>query len=302
MKTSTQRDYSVIMPLTLEAHQYAQGFRQHHPHPQKAKRVYLNTLAVYAVHTYLKTLGIDTQLTAGDSWQPALQALSDTADLVVKDHGKLECRPVLKGLAACQVPPEVWGDRLGYVAVELDRELREAILLGFVSAVQAEALPLNQLRPLDELLIPLSQQPVNVGNWLQGIFNVGWQALDELVMPKHLTWQFRTATMVANPVIRHKIVTIEQADQTLPVALILGIAPTETSERDIWIRVCPTDEQTHLLPDLELKVLDAAGVPVMQAQARDTEAIQLKFGGQPLEKFSVQMTLGDFEQIETFVI
>lgn len=302
MKTSTQRDYSVIMPLTLEAHQFAQQFRQLHPHPQKAKRVYLNTLTVYAVHTYLKTLGIDSQLTAGDSWNPTLQALSDTADLVVQNQGKIECRPVLPGVETCAVPPEVWGDRLGYIAVQLDHDLREATLLGFVPAVQAEAIPLDQLRPLDELLIPLSQEQIHVGDWLQGIFAAGWQALEELTLPQHLTWQFRGDTTVASPVIRHKIVTIAQAHPASSVALILGIAPTQTTERDIWIRVCPTDQHTHLLPELEVKILDAAGVPVMQAQARDTEAIQLKFGGQPLEKFTVQMIWGAFERMETFVI
>ncbi len=302
MKTSTDVFRSVIMPLTLEAHQFAQQFHQQHPHPQKAKRVYLNTLAVYAVYSYLKALEIDTQLTAGDSWNPTLQALSDTADLVVIGKGKIECRPVLPSMANCIVPPEVWGDRIGYVAVQLDGDLQEAHLLGFVPEVQTEALPLDQLQPLDELLTPLSQEAINIGAWLQGVFNVSWQAIDEWVAPQHLTWQFRTAHGAATPIIRHKVFTIGEAHQTLPINLILGIAPTQTSERDIWIRVCPIDEQTHLLPDLEVKILDAAGVAVMQAQARDTEAIQLKFGGQPLEKFSVQMILGDFEQIETFVI
>jgi hypothetical protein len=40
--------------------------------------------------------------------------------------------------------------------------------------------------------------------------------------------------------------------------------------------VYPTGEQTYLPQDLQLMVLDEAGVAVMQAQARSTKNIEIK--------------------------
>jgi hypothetical protein len=302
MKSSTDIESHVTMPLTLEAHHLAQKFYRQHPKANIAKRVYLNTLAIYAVHTYLKALGIESQLAAGDSWNRSLQALSDTADLVVSGKGKLECRPLLPNEDALLIPPEVQNNRIGYVAVHLDSSLREATLLGFVMATHTESIPIEKLLPLEKLLMSLSETPVKIGNWLTGIFDDEWQAISELWLAKSLTWQFRNTTMGIEPVIRYRVVTIEQVNHHPTLALIVGIAPTQTRERDIWIRVCSTTEYTYLPVNLEVKILDSAGTAVMQAQARETEAIQLKFGGQPLEKFSVQMLLGDHSQIETFVI
>jgi hypothetical protein len=48
------------VPLALEAHSRAEEFRRYQSNPGKAKQVYLNTLAVYAVHVYLQCRGFET--------------------------------------------------------------------------------------------------------------------------------------------------------------------------------------------------------------------------------------------------
>ena len=120
------------VPLALEAHSRAEQFRRYQSNPDKAKQVYLNTLAVYAVNMYLQCRGFETDLETSDSWNPAMQMLLDTADLVVKNRGRLECRPVLPNAEVVCTPAEVWSERIGYVAVRLSESLREATLLGFV--------------------------------------------------------------------------------------------------------------------------------------------------------------------------
>jgi hypothetical protein len=80
-----------------------------------------------------------------------MSVLMDTASLVVQNCGQLECRPVLTSRATIQIPPEVWKNRIGYVAVQLHESLREATLLGFIDKVTSSELPLSQLRPLEEL-------------------------------------------------------------------------------------------------------------------------------------------------------
>ena len=72
----------------------------------------------------------------------------------------------------CYNPTEVWLNRIGYVAVLLNRKLTEAQLLGFVREVETEQLPLEQLQPLENLLNCLSQiQPVvKLPQWIKPIF------------------------------------------------------------------------------------------------------------------------------------
>ena len=140
------------VPLAFSAHSIAQQFYSHQSNHCKAKQVYLNTLAVYAVNVYLQHLGFETDLSESASWDPLMQTLMDVADLEVKNYGKLECRPVLLGKEVVYFPAEVWSERIGYIAVQLNESLKEATLLGFAEKVDKSELPLSQLRSLEDLL------------------------------------------------------------------------------------------------------------------------------------------------------
>ena len=111
MLHSTKQELTLSIPLTLAAHHQAQLFYQQHPNPLKAKQVYLNTLAVEAVQTYLSWLDIATSLQTSDSCDPIMQTLTDVADLGLPERGRLECRSVLPGAKTCYIPPEVNADR-----------------------------------------------------------------------------------------------------------------------------------------------------------------------------------------------
>lgn len=315
MMSFTAEDETFTMPLTLKAHQLADQFRQQQPTTQKAKQVYLNTLAVQAVSAYLSWFGIETDIEASDSWNPAMQSLADIADLVTP-QGKLECRPVLPGEQSCRVPPEVWSDRVGYVAVQFNADLSEATLLGFAPSVAAMQVPLNHLRSLEELVgnlvepapIPLSKAPTQLGQWLQGIIESGWQTIDNLLGVSQPVLSFRSAQQLqsgaesAVSAVRGKLLELYQQSEAEQVALFVGITPTEQPAMNIQVMVHPTGKQTHLPAALEVLILDATGVPVMQAQARTTEMIQLNFSGLPGECFSLKVVLDAVSITETFII
>lgn len=307
-------DFVFTMPLTLKHHQIANQFRQQHLHPEKAKQVYLNTLAVQAVQSYLGWFSIETDLEASDSWHPALQSLADTADLVIKGNGKLECRTVLPSEAVCPVPPEVCHDRIGYVAVQFNSELSEATLLGFVPAVTTTEIALTELRSLDELLDHLAQpepakDSVQLGQWLEGIVETGWQTIAALLQVQQPAWSFRSGNqsqVIEPPITRGKLLDLTPSLDSEPLALLIGLLPADDATIDptidVWVKLCPTGTQTHLPPELELLVLDDAGIAAMQAQSRNTEMIQLKFKAMPGEKFSIQVILGVHQITEKFVI
>ena len=312
---------TLTMPITLKAHQQAQQFWQQQPNTQAAQQVYLNALAVQAVQSYLSWFGIVTDLEASDSWNPAIQSLANTADLVVTGVGKLECRSVLPEADVCEIPPEVCCDRIGYVAVQFNSELSEATLLGFVPTVTTTQLPLPQLQPLDRLLdylqlalvAPMPDSALSarttLSQWLQGVVQTGWQTVEDLLLQNMLhqqpVWSFRTSSQTPtseSPMTRAKVLKLRSQVETKSIALIVGLLPAEATVMDVWVKVCPTGNQMHLPADLDLMVLDDTGVVVMQAQSRETEMIQLKFKAMMGEIFSVKVALGIDAVTENFVV
>lgn len=171
MLHSLKQELTLSVPLTLAAHHRAQLFYKRHANPRKAKQVYLNTLAIEAVRTYLGWLGIASDPQASDSWDPIIQTLADVADLVLPEQGKLECRPVLPGAETCYIPPETNANRLGYLPVLFDASLETATLLGFIPSnkvsVETEEILLTQVQPIVSLLDMLKPQAEPVDNLAQ---------------------------------------------------------------------------------------------------------------------------------------
>ncbi|KAM3112615.1 DUF1822 family protein [Phormidesmis sp. 146-33] len=307
MNPSTTVDQATVtIPITLRAREIADRFRQEHPH--KAKQVYLNTLAVQVVQAYLSWFGIATELSESYSWNPVMQALSNVADLMVTGVGRLECRSVLPNEVTCQIPAEVWGDRIGYVAVQFDQALTEAVLLGFTAQVTTETVSIAQLRSLDELLDRLKQSepeaPTHLSRWLEGTIEAGWQTLEECFGQQPIL-NFRGTSQlqaVESPVIRSKMLNLGIGLEEIFVALLVGVIPTDTEWMEVWIRVCPLDRQTYLPAGLEVIVLDAEDCAAMQAQSRHTDMIQLRFTGTIGETFSIKIALGRQSVIKAFVI
>lgn len=308
--------FTVTIPLTLSAHTQADRFRCQQSNRDRAKQVYLNALAVYATNYYLQCLGFETDWLESDSWHPTMQALMDVADLIVRHCGKLECRPILPGAKFLSVPAEVWSDRIGYVAVQFDESLRTATLLGYIDRVGESNLALEQLRSLDTLPGYLNQlrepvpvrETVNLSQWLENIFATGWQAVEDLFAAPQPALNFRGGDRASGErfeqsdlaVSRSKILDLKPAGE--PVTLAIGLVPSSDREKEIWVRLSPSGSQTHLPPNLELMVLDEAGEVVMQAQARSTESILLKFSGETGEHFSLKIALDDISLSEAFVI
>jgi len=182
---------SLSLPLTQLALQTAQQFAQQQPNPLKAEQVYLNTLAVWIANEYLQLMGVETNLTGSDSWNPVVRLLADVADLVLATGERLECRPVRVSdgdrVESCRVPPEVWEERLGYLAIAVDVEARMGRLLGFSQTAAEGELFLEQLQPLEQLLEELdarltaaSQPTAHLSQWLQGRVEADWQTVESL--------------------------------------------------------------------------------------------------------------------------
>lgn len=87
------------------------------------------------------------------------------------------------------------------------------------------------------------------------------------------------------------------------VALMVAILPKAEGKVAILLRVYPMGNQTYLPSGLQLAVLDEDGDIFLETEARDADNyIQLKFGGDRGERFSVRVALGDNGITEGFAI
>ncbi|WP_013324237.1 DUF1822 family protein [Gloeothece verrucosa] len=303
------RPQPITVLLDKQAHHYAQLFASEQLNPEKGKQVYLNTLAVYAVHCYCQWLSIPHSLQQGDCWQPQLRAIFNVADLVLPQIGKLECRPLFPDDQGFFIPPEASSDRLGYIAVQFRETLDQVELLGFINSTDIgdvlQAIPLTQLQPLDHLMDTLDrhQISVNLRQWFQDNFSPEWQ-------PPSLILALAGPTLRSAPVAqsefepsisRAKVIHWEKTE----LNLILGVKIREQSaqEVDICLQIYPNQQLLHLPSQLQVTVFDQAGTAALQAKTGDADNwIQLEFTCHPPEKFSLTLTLGENTMTELFNI
>ncbi len=312
----TSEPLTFIVPLSLSAHRLAEQFRRKHCNQKKAKQVYLNTLAVSAVKFYLRCMGIETDWEASLSWNPVMQTLMDVADLEVTGLGSLECRPVLPESQVVHIPPEVWSDRIGYVAVQLDESLKQATLLGFSkTAPFTDELPKSQLRSLEDLLEHLRhirqtepvKMRVNLSQWFENFFEAGWQSMATLLgtQQQNLAFSLRSTSGLSEASVkRAKLIDLGLRLGGQAVALLVAIAPDAEQKVGILVQLHPTGGETYLPPHLSVGLLSESGATLQEVQSRSQDNyIQLKrFRGLPGECFNIQVAYGEASVTETFVI
>lgn len=304
------------VPLSRQAHERAQArFKQKHLTAQRAKQVYLNTLSAYAVEFYLHCMGFETEERGSELSDRVMREFADVADVMVKSIGQFECRPVLPGDVAVQVPLEAQcdraatpqGSRRGYFAVQLNAELTEAKIVGFLKKVTTEEVPLENWRSLDDFLQYAShlESSVKLSEWLNNVIEAGWETAEAVLSPPKMVWRRGSANHWRSPVSgrsieRVKRLTLERSGEQ--IALLVRLNPKIESEMGIGVEVYPTGDHAYLPQDLKLMVLDEEGIAVMQAEARSTKNIQLKFSGEMGEGFSIKVALGDTSVTEAFTI
>jgi hypothetical protein len=304
------------VPLTASNRRLARQFQQQQTKPIKAQQIYLNTLAVCAVQFYLRCMGIETNWQASCSWNPIWQALADIADLEIPRLGKLECRPVLAEANVIYIPPEVWSERIGYVAVKLDRALQQATLLGFTpTAGDREQIAISELLSLSDLLEHLhrlqqeevSDRQCHLSQWFQAVFEGGWLPLASFLADdrhSNLALSLRNSSDLTNSVEGAKLIDLGIRIKERFFVLLVAIAPVETQKVAIRVQLHPTGQETFLPADLKLSLLSELEVSLQEVISRPQDNyIQLKlFRVLPGECFKIQVAFGKASVIETFKI
>ncbi len=145
-----------------------------------------------------------------------------------------------------------------------------------------------------------SHTPINLGQWLQQVFEDAWLAVEEAlgIEEASLAFGFRT-----DGVKRAKLIDLGMQLGGQAVALILTIRPEADRSINILVQVHPIDDETYLPQHLKLVLLSTDGEILYKVSPRSTDnVIQIEFRGQPGEQFQIEVALGDVSVTENFVI
>jgi len=298
----------VIITLDARVHQKASALAAEQSHPEIAKQVYLNILAVAAVSHLLKWLEFETNLEHTYSFDPFLIGLLNATDLIVENR-QLFCVPILPGVTEFSTTSDVAENFIGYVAVQFQQSLDKVEILGFYPAVNQnlpEKIYVEYLQPLDNLFEFLEENKqavlpgnylVNLANWFAGIFEEIWLPPEAVFTPK---LGFAKSSSV-DRVKRAKVIDFGLLLNRQKVALVVTIQPETDSEVGVLVQVNPIDEQEYLPPGLRLKIELESDSEEVEARAAD-QLIQLEFSELPGKYFSVKVILDDAEIVEKFVV
>lgn len=151
---SQAEDLTIRVPITTAMREQAEALAQGLPSAAMAARIYRNTLAMLVVNAYLQWQGYTTEVAESTIGQPGTRlAGGDAADLPLSGLGRVECRPVLPDARDCLLPPEAWHNRIGYVIVQIEPDVKEAVLLGFLPPFDPEdpleSVELTDLQSMD---------------------------------------------------------------------------------------------------------------------------------------------------------
>ena len=336
---------TVPLPISTAALAQADAFAVRHPNAAKVRR---NTLAVWVVNEYLGLMGISTELEKSDSWHPITRLISDTADLITS-QGTLECRAIdgtvdLDGNTwndrTCDVPAEVWDDRVGYIFVQLDEANQMAEILGFLPSVESESVALNQIQPFDDLFDHLytmnaesvadslkrsvqtiqssiQKSTTRLTNWFQDQIDESWQAIENLSLSPAYAFRTRRPAGQMTIVRRGKQLSFgdwTDASKVCQVSLVMAIrspvvsADSELDANDaevstIELSLYPVLPATKLPKGLTVKVVDDDNQVALPPETIvDEELLEIEFAGSIGEEFSVVLQWSEFEVQEYFVI
>lgn len=311
------------VPLSWEAHTLAQEYLSGLRSPQKAKQVYLNTLAVYAVDHYLRCLGFKPDFVGSDSRNHIVVNFLNVADLSISKLGKLECCPVLPDAQFLEIPAEAWPNRMGYLAIRMEESLKQAEILGFTLKPVAQ-MPLATLKSMSEFpgylkelqrkyiaeqLTPFySSAIVHLSKWFEGVSSSGWKAIDAVCESSPYPLSEVRGLPENRPIGKLDIqqaklidVGMQLGDQT--VVLSLTLSPGNDQKMSALVQVQPLYGDIYLPPNLKLKMLSESGEALQEVKSRSQDNyIKLKrFSGKVGDRFQLQMSLNTVSTTEFFV-
>lgn len=154
--------------------------------------------------------------------------------------------------------------------------------------------------PAPELPRYLKETRTKLSQWLQGVFDEAWLAIDALISPEaNLGLSTRNTEEGTT---RCKLIDLGMQLGNQTVALLVAIAEEAEEKLRISIQLHPTGGNRYLPPQLKLTLLSQAGKSLQEVTSRvQDNYIQLKpFKGEPGKCFSIEVSIGNVSLREDF--
>jgi hypothetical protein len=146
----------------------------------------------------------------------------------------------------------------------------------------------------------IQESRTKLTQWLQGIFDEAWQAIDALISPEaNLALSTRNTESGAK---RGKLIDLGMRLGSYTVALLVTITQDTQEKLSISIQLQPTGGERYLPPNLKLTLLSKAGKTLQEVASRsqDNYIQLLPFKGEPGKRFSIEVSLLDVSVREDF--
>lgn len=176
-------------------------------------------------------------------------------------------------------------------------------LLFYSRFLEPTAIPLpvvTETKAEENLVVYLQETTTKLSQWLQGVIDESWQAIDTLLSPEmNLAFSTRSVEVATK---RGKLIDlgIQLSNQT--VALLVNITEQAEEKISISIQLHPTGKEKYLPQNIKVTLLSKAGNILQQVEARGQDNyIQLKpFKGERGKRFSIEVGLDELSVRENF--
>ncbi|MBW4593432.1 MAG: DUF1822 family protein [Brasilonema angustatum HA4187-MV1] len=192
--------------------------------------------------------------------------------------------------------------RDGFYQVPLslfDAELNHLLFYYYFSEPLTIALPVTSAQSSRaSLQRSLNNTRTKLSQWLEGVFEQGWQTIDTLINPEaNLALSTRITQRGAK---KAKLIDLGVQLGYQTVALLVNITEESDEKLGVLIQVHPTGGERFLPPDLKLTLLSKGGKTLQQVTSRlQDNYIQLKFfKGESGKRFSVELSLGENRKVK----
>ncbi|MBW4635176.1 MAG: DUF1822 family protein [Iphinoe sp. HA4291-MV1] len=184
--------------------------------------------------------------------------------------------------------------RDGYYQLPLslfDAEFNHLLFYHHFSEPSAIPLPVASTQSSTLLQTYLHNTRIKLSQWLEGVFEEGWQTVDTLINPE-ANLALSTRITQKGPK-KAKLIDLGIQLNHQTVALLVNITEETDHKLSILIQLHPTGGERYLPPSLKLTLLSKAGKTLQQVISRAQDNyIQLKpFKGESGKRFSVELSL-----------
>lgn len=149
-------------------------------------------------------------------------------------------------------------------------------------------------------LTAVQETHIQLGQWIQGIFAPGWQAITDLVRPEvYLAWSLRNQGDGAK---QGKLMDLGIELQGQRTVLLVNVTEKADKKLSVLVQLHPAAEERYLPPQIGLTLFSQTGKKLQEVYSRTQDNyIQLKpFKGRSGVLFSIVVSLGDICLYENF--